>query len=612
MAAEPLEQIALEHLVTNMLDADEEWLVQNNPTNYSYWQNRLETQLFSQLNEDGTVKLFAKTIIVQNIEDSKLAESVCASLNFLAVCWSFAYDYESKTIQALSSVNIYLPNSDEPPTRATVEPEPFQNAWLVIFTNTIWAQAAMSDELAAEIANKTNGKPAFSKPDHQPEIRQEPDAFNFLPDALRQRPEWVIDIRPYNTWPDLNQVANGVCVSIEDYSAGTLTATYESVDEGAVISMNLGEETVAYWSVIRTENITYGTCFTSIQTVSRQPGFGDFELANKLNLIMHERPESTQFGNWRFSNGRLTYNQLIPSAFIRPIEHSAGAPALMNYNAVFFERLALRSQGFAACFPELQAGEVSPETSDDQSNLIPLAREFVEVLEQPATPQIETLSDDPEEATSNPLILRRESLYNFFTIGIFNPIGPTILSLEGYNDEDGNLLLMENARHPLYPAYLPVAKVKPGSKEFMEALTSSIDRMFTHIPDYLEMSGCPVEIKPEVEALIKEKLHKLALEQKVDIAAELSRLQELNESPWQRVDHELAQIPESETPATKPQIDELFDYITSPENNGLFWNYIPDAWDGSTNFALSSGTIGMTDIGPFVLTYDKVLGSGND
>lgn len=466
----------------------------------------------------------------------------------------------------------------------------------------------MSDELALEIANKTNSQPAFSKPDHQPETRQDPDAFNFLPDTLRQRPEWVIDIRPYNTWPDLNQVANGVCVSIEDESACTLTATYESVDEGAVISMNLGEETVAYWSIIRTENITYGTCFTSIQTVSRQPGFGDFELANKLNLIMHELPESTQFGNWRFSNGRLTYTQQIPSAFIRPIEHSAGAPALMNYNPVFFERLALRSQDFAACFPALQAGEVSPETSDDQSNLIPLAREFVEVLEKPATPLVEYLSDEPEDATSNPLILRRESLYNFFTIGIFNPIGPTILSLEGYNDEDGNLLLLENARHPLYPAYLPVAKVKPGSTEFMDAVTSSIDRMFTHIPDYLELSGCPSEIKHQVEALIKEKLNKLALEQKVDIAAELSRLKELNESPWQRVGHELEQIPESEIPATRAQIDQLFNDVTSPDNNLLFWNHIPDAWDGSTNFALSNGSIGMTEVGSYILTYDKSIG----
>lgn len=604
-----MDQVVLDHLVKNFLNADAEWLSHHNLNNICYWQNRLETKLSSQLNGDGSVKLSAKTIVARNIEDSKLAESVCASLNFLAVSWSFAYDYESREIHTLSSVNIYVQNSDQPLPRETIEPRPFHDAWLVIFTNTIWAQAAMSDELALEIANKTNSQPAFSKPDHQPEIRQEPDAFNFLPDALRQRPEWVIDIRPYNNWPDLNQVANGVCISIEDDSASTFTATYESVDEGAIISMNLGEETVAYWSVIRTENITYGTCFTSIQTVSRQPGFGDFELANKLNLIMHELPESTQFGNWRFSNGRLTYNQQIPSAFIRPIEHSAGAPALMNYNPVFFERLALRSQDFAACFPQLQAGEVSPETPDDQSNLIPLAREFVEILEQPATPLVEHLSDEPDDATSNPLILRRESLYNFFTIGIFNPIGPTILSLEGYNDEDGNLLLLENARHPLYPAYLPVAKAKPGSKEFMDAITSAIDRMFTQIPDYLEMSGCPDEIKPEVEALIKEKLLKLALEQKVDVAAEHSRLQELNESPWQRVDHDLEPIQETKVPATSSQVNELFNYITSPENTGLFWSHISDAWDGSTNFALANGSIEMTNIGPIVLTYNKQIGS---
>lgn len=609
MKEKSLDEVVLNHLVENILNADQDWLGGSSKGNASYWQNRLETKLESQLNADGSVKLFAKTIIAKDIKDAKLAESVCASLNFLAVSWAFAYDYNSKTIQALSSVNIYLHQSDEPPTRGTVEPEPFQNAWLVIFANTIWAQAAMANDLAVEIAMKTKGQPAFSKPEHQAEIRQEPDAFNSLPDAIRQRPEWVLDSRPYNTWPDLNQVANGVSISIEDESEGSLSTTYQSIEDGAVISMNVGEDIVAYWSLLTTENVSYGTCFASIQTVSRQNGFSDFEMANKLNLIMHKLPQSTQFGNWRISNDRMSYYQLIPAAFIRPIEHSAGAQALVDYNPIFFERLALLAQEFSACLPALQAGEVSPESSDDQSNLLNVAREFVDVLEVPASKLINNFSDDYEQATSNPLILRRESLYNFFTIGVFNPVGPTIHSLEGYNDEDGKILVLDNVRHPLYPAYLPVAIVKPGSQEFMDVLESSIDRMFVHIPEYLEISGCPPEIKPEVESLIKKKLHEIAINQKVDVPAELARLNELNQSPWQRVDHDLEPIAETQTPATMDQIDALFDFITAPDNTALFWDQIPDAWDGSTNFSLSNGSIGTTDVGPFILTYNKEIGS---
>ena len=61
MSVKPLEQTALEHLITNMLNADEDWLAQVTPTNYSYWQYTLETRLSSQANDDGSIKLRAAT-----------------------------------------------------------------------------------------------------------------------------------------------------------------------------------------------------------------------------------------------------------------------------------------------------------------------------------------------------------------------------------------------------------------------------------------------------------------------------------------------------------------------------------------------------------------------
>ena len=108
MQAKPLEQIALEHLVTAMLNADEKWLTKHTPTNYSYWQSTLETQLSSEANHDGSIKLRAATIIATKIQDPKLAERVCAALNYLAGSWAFAYDYAAQTIKALSSLNLYI------------------------------------------------------------------------------------------------------------------------------------------------------------------------------------------------------------------------------------------------------------------------------------------------------------------------------------------------------------------------------------------------------------------------------------------------------------------------------------------------------------------------
>jgi hypothetical protein len=138
---------------------------------------------------------------------------------------------------------------------------------------------------------------------------------------------------------------------------------------------------------------------------------------------------------------------------------------------------------------------------------------------------------------------------------------------------------------------------------------SSIDRMFNHIPDYLFMDGCPEKIKSDIEGLIKTKLLNLAHEQNIDVQAKLTSLKELNQSPWQRVDHDLEPVPEATFPATKAQVDELFSYITSPENTFLFWNHIPDAWDGSLNNASSNGFIHGTNIGELIWTYNGEIGN---
>lgn len=124
------------------------------------------------------------------------------------------------------------------------------------------------------------------------------------------------------------------------------------------------------------------------------------------------------------------------------------------------------------------------------------------------------------------------------------------------------------------------------------------------------MSAKPLEqIRPAIDDLIKVKLHKHAHEQNVDVAAKLTRLKELNQSPWQRVDRDLVPIPEATSPATREQVDELFELITSSENTVLFWYHIPDAWDGSLNNAASNGFIDGTNVCPLVWTYNGYLGN---
>ena len=609
MEVKPLEQVALEHLITNMLNADEDWLVQHNPTNYSYWQNTLETQLSAAANEDGSIKLRAATIIATNIDDAKIAERVCASLNYLACSWTFAYDYDEKAIKALSSLNLYIHNSNEAPTRGVVEPQPFQNAWFTIFTNIIWAQNAMSAELAQEIAKATNGIPAYSKPINQTDLRTQPDVFNHIPDVLRQRPEWVLDTRPYTQWPAFETIADQTALMANE----ELVRPYEwlveeSTKNSALLSNKSETGYVGSLGIRRFQDFRYGESFSSVHFIARPNKFSDFELLNRANLFMHESAETTQFGTWRFTEETFTFNQSIPAAFIRCIESSAGAIVLSDYNPVFFSRLNRFTLNIDDCLRSIQNSEPVDQSADNAGDIADLVIGFMKTLEAPANDLLIMFSNRYEQATSNPLILRGECLYNFLTICVFNPIGPTIHSLEAYGAAGNNLIVVDAMRHPLYPAYLPIGIFHPTSQAILDMFESSIDRMFNHIPDYLYMDSCPNDIRPAIDGLIKTKLLNLAHEQNINVQASLTRLKALNQSPWQRVDHDLEPLPEATYPATNEQVEELFNYITSPENTVLFWNHIPDAWDGSLNNASGNGFIDATDVGPLSWTYVKNIG----
>jgi hypothetical protein len=610
MSGKPLEQIALEHLITNMLDVDEDWLVQHAPTNYSYWQNTLETQLSAAANEDGSIKLRAATIIATNIFDAELAERVCASINYLAGSWAFAYDYDEKAIKALSSLNLYIHNSNEAPTRGVVEPQPFQNAWFTIFTNIIWAQNAMAAELAREIANATGGQAAHSKPANQAALRSEPDVFNHIPEVLRQRPEWVMDVRPYTQWPSFELIGQHLVAAVdEEPSQESWWMIDEANQQNCWMSNATVEGTLGRLAIGHFQHFRYGESFSSLHTIVRPGGYSDFELPNRANLLMFNLESTTQFGNWRFTNESFTFGQSIPAAFIRSIEASAGAAALGDYNPVFFARLVGFAKNLGEFVVEIDGVGTPNESSDDHEDIEKLAHRFIKTLENPALMLLAAVGTDNEDATSNPLILRGESLYNFFTICVFNPIGPTIHSLEAYGAEGNDLVVVDTMRHPLYPAYLSLGQFNPASQEMLSMFESSIDRMFNHIPNYLFMDGCPEQIKPDIEDLIKTILLKLAHEQNIDVQAELIRLKELNQSPWQRVDHDLEPLPEAISPATKEQVEEFFNYITSPENTVLFWNHIPDAWDGSLNNDACNRPIHDTNSGSFTWVYNSSIGA---
>mgnify|MGYP000266934803 CR=1 FL=1 len=610
----PLAERALVQLVLGNMNADQEWLVQNTPTSYSYWLNTLETRIDSTTNHDRSVKLRAQTIIATGIDNAELAERVCRVLNFNSLSWAFAYDYDDKSIKALSSVNIYVHEVDEP-YPGVLEPDSFQNAWIILLCHSIWGQATLAGDLADTVAKLSGGAAAHSHPISQESPRVVPDVFCLLPDVLHQRPEWVRDYRPFTEWPAFADSAAVLRQSIEEeFEAGYSAKPWktENVDS-ARLDVSFKGEIIADWNIARLREKRYGICLWSRVCMhnAAPEGYTPSELQNRANLQMFRDESASQFGSWVMNEEDApAFVSKFPSAFLRSLEDSAASTALLNYNPVFFARLALKSRGAFECLQSIPAKPDSKGAEFEEEDLLEIFAAITDTLSAPFRSALAATAGNQELATSDPAILRNDWPIQLFTIGVFNPIGPTIMSVEAFPTENQNEFnLVSTQRHPLYPSYLPLAKVNGGSSEFLEVLEASVEREFVWLPTYLDLSECPKDVLPALTDMIKTRLRQVAIEAKIDVAKYTQRLRDINDDAWNRVDHSLSVFEETDTPATKKEISKYFDLITSDENLALFWNAIPDAWDGALNYSLSQGILGHTNVGPLLWVYNREIGS---
>lgn len=610
MTTTPLSERALDQVVNGYMKADEEWLVQHSETSYSYWLTALETRIESETNSDRSVKLRAQTIITRNVVDSAIAETVCSVLNRFSLSWAFAYDYEDKCIKALTAVNIYVHEVDEP-YLGVVEPGPFQDAWLTLFTHSIWAQATLAEELADVVAQLTGGELALSRPASKSAPREVPDAFCYLPDVLHQRPEWLRDYKPFTHWPTFESCGEVIKRAITEEMDLGFSAKSTDSQESTVLDVLYEGKQIAQWLLTRVIDNRYGVSLMSRIQFSRLPEYTDAEMANRANLLMFTHRDYTQFGFWMVDETGMYYTSAYPSAYLRTLEDSGATQALLNYNPVFFGRLAMRTRSAFGCVDNL-VGQLGPLSSriESNANTEEVFEAIVGTLNDHGQDAFENPSNDPDDATPEPTILRNPSEFQFYMIGVFNPMGPTIMCLEAFaTDTQNEYNLVETQRHPLYPSYLTIARIQALSPELNRFLEESVARQLRWLPTYLDLSGCPQEVLPVIKNIIKKRLLDIAIERRLDIPAHIKRLEEVSDSAWNRVDHELPPIEEATSPATPEQIEDYFALITSADNLQLFWREIPDAWDGSINFSLSKGILGQTDIGPLVWTYNRQIGS---
>ena len=336
-------------------------------TSVSYWLSALETKIRSDKNDDGSVKLRSETIIVSDVSDPTRAEQVCAALNTMSPSWAYVYDNEDRVISALSSVVIYVHEIDDPPTFRGWEPSPFQDAWMILFSMSIWGHARMAIEIAQIAAELCRGKAAWSKPEHQPEHRDAPDVFALLPDVLHQRPEWLRDYKPFISWPTADLVAHHVARLIQEEIDSEFVTAVEILDDSALVSISAEGNLISQWQIGKGIDLRYGVCGVTSALFGRPAMLTNSALANRANLLMWSLSNTSQLGSWACDESAMTYTQATQSDHVRALEDSAAKFALDDYNLVFFERLSARAAGVFDCVQELfaQTDNTQEHASDE-------------------------------------------------------------------------------------------------------------------------------------------------------------------------------------------------------------------------------------------------------
>ena len=95
------EQVLLESYLRNYLWVDDEWLELGDQSFTYCWQARLAQTTMVRALPNPSTKWRVRTRIVDDVANAPLAAELCLALNASAAGWSFAFDPESRSVDAI-------------------------------------------------------------------------------------------------------------------------------------------------------------------------------------------------------------------------------------------------------------------------------------------------------------------------------------------------------------------------------------------------------------------------------------------------------------------------------------------------------------------------------
>ena len=565
---------------------DADWL-QDDERGFSYWPGRLGQHVAVDEIAGGHLKWRWRMPVVQGITRRDLAAWMCLRLNEFACGWSFVVDPADATLSAIAAVS------------APID----WDRYLLRFANGAKLAGWFCDTIVDDLARVLGGTPAFSAPGGHDEPRVVPDALAYLPTAIRERPEWVFDPVPYR-FGSLDDMARLFVGRMGD------AADRSEVDDGGFTITTLRPDGEHAASVLRAAFDVHrllGSAWRTDVVLPLVPGGVHASAASVGAWRLYDDPVSSLLGAWVSDGDALVYRQWATTDELRSYEQlqSFGghtADLLWSITSTSSDALAW------AMDADWEAVSGAPAPGDIDATL----GTVIGALGQGGRALTEIWR--PHEDAADRRLLWWQQLAVLIVVGWFNPMGPTLSTLELRRDPTtGRVRLLWLMRHPFLPQYVDLGPCETDD-ELDEALRDGMDRLCQgNLPNVVSLAPCPGDLAERVHRAFQDAAADHVWDPGEGFAETAARIRDTLGQPWayaggQRDDRFDARISERPPIRDDAGFVEWLDIAVDELNFAANMSTFPDAWDGSLNFQRSAGTLdgGPFDLGPFLLTYSSI------
>ena len=533
----------------------------------------------------GLAKWQMRLEVVNGVQDVSAALEVCNVLNGLTCGWAYAYDSRARSIVALAALA-----------------HPVQwDVTLVRFSEVVRLAGWLSQVLASWIATRTGGNNAVSGPSTSRTARAAPDSTFFYPQALRARPEWVMDAL-WARYPPMDLVAGLICETLGGFVADKITADSErfliEVRNPDAVAGEIDDSDIAPEYVIE-GGFEHNSVFGLVWKV--ECTFQDLQqcapsLANEMTWQLFDDPSDSLLGAWVPTAKGWTYQVSAHAAELRHYEQLQGFPGT---NREILARVASTARDAVdlarneAVEPNGADGLFPPNPSCAQEVLLmirSLAGEIIGGVRRPDRPW--TTLAGTRVTTCH--------------LCVVQPERSNVLNAGCIGDAGGRRFLILFDRHPFVPKYVVLSEVA-DEVVLLEAIPDALS-LFAGVstPTALSIDTCHERMREDVQRLLIERYQ--AVDEHLGWTAAV--LEATAGRPWDAVSPAPSvgcDSPNLDLPREE-QVQAWWRAVTAPKNFLGVFRELPWAWDGSINMNLSAGTIeqGLFDTEPFLVVFSEI------